>query len=197
MHRTVPLHRTAALHRSPHRTEVHQCTSAPLASRSQRGTGGMSAEELSVRWEDFPANIARTFAELREGDELSDISLVTGQGRVVGAHKLVLAAASPFFQVLQALLRLSSSSPPPLLLFLSSSSPPPLLLPPPGDPEARPAPPPPHLPDGGEGGRPGAHPRLRLQGPGDHPPPRHSLTSPPTPPPPPPSLLPPPPPTPR
>ena len=57
-------------------------------------------EELCLKWKDFEENIHSTFGELRHDKEFVDVTLVSEDGSQVEAHKVILAASSPFFQQL-------------------------------------------------------------------------------------------------
>jgi len=46
----------------------------------------------------FQANIARVWRQLRSGGQWQDCTLVPAEGEPVGAHRIVLAAGSPYFQ---------------------------------------------------------------------------------------------------
>ena len=56
------------------------------------------SEKLCLQWNDFKDNINSTFGSLREDVDFSDVTLVSEDGQQVGAHKVILAASSPFFQ---------------------------------------------------------------------------------------------------
>ena len=56
-------------------------------------------EQFHLSWNDYETNISSAFRELRHNQELFDITLVCAKGQVL-AHKVVLAACSPFFQTL-------------------------------------------------------------------------------------------------
>ena len=55
------------------------------------------SEKLCLQWNDFQENINSSFKQLRNNEELSDVTLVSDDGGYVGAHKVVLALSSPFF----------------------------------------------------------------------------------------------------
>merc|ERR1712129_399499 len=56
------------------------------------------AEQFCLKWNDFHQNIASTFGSLRQDHDFSDITLACEDGEQVEAHKVILAASSPFFQ---------------------------------------------------------------------------------------------------
>ena len=58
------------------------------------------SEKLSLRWDDFQDNTQKAFGNLREGSDFVDVTLVCEDGQQVEAHKVILAASSPFFQKL-------------------------------------------------------------------------------------------------
>ena len=51
-------------------------------------------------WNDFQENIKSAFGNLREDNDFADVTLACEDGQQVEAHKVILAASSPFFQKL-------------------------------------------------------------------------------------------------
>ena len=58
------------------------------------------SEKLCLQWNDFKDNIKTAFANLREDNDFADVTLACEDGQQVEAHKVILAASSPFFQKL-------------------------------------------------------------------------------------------------
>ena len=58
------------------------------------------SEKLCLQWNDFKENIKGAFGSLRQDNDFSDITLVCEDGQQMVAHKVILAASSPFFQKL-------------------------------------------------------------------------------------------------
>ena len=58
------------------------------------------SEKLCLQWNDFQDNIKSTFGNLREDNDFVDVTLACEDGQQVEAHKVILAASSPFFQKL-------------------------------------------------------------------------------------------------
>ena len=56
------------------------------------------AEKFCLKWNDFQANISSTFSDLRKDGEFTDVTLACEDGQQVEAHKVILAASSPFFK---------------------------------------------------------------------------------------------------
>ena len=56
------------------------------------------SEKLCLQWNDFKDNISSSFGELREDQDLTDVTLACEDGKQVEAHKVILAASSPFFK---------------------------------------------------------------------------------------------------
>ena len=52
------------------------------------------SEKLCLQWNDFQDNIGN----LREDNDFADVTLACEDGEQVEAHKVILAASSPFFQ---------------------------------------------------------------------------------------------------
>ena len=58
----------------------------------------LKTEKLCLKWNDFEDNVNSAFKELRGDNEFVDVTLACEDGQQVGAHKVVLAFASPFFR---------------------------------------------------------------------------------------------------
>merc|ERR1711954_146628 len=58
------------------------------------------SEKLCLQWNDFQDNIKSAFGNLREDNHFADLTLACEDGQQVEAHKVILAASSPFFQKL-------------------------------------------------------------------------------------------------
>ena len=56
------------------------------------------SEKLCLKCHDFQENVSTTFGNLREDKEFTDVTLACEDGQQVKAHKVILAASSPFFQ---------------------------------------------------------------------------------------------------
>ena len=54
------------------------------------------SEKLCLKWNDFQENVYAAFGSLREDNEFADVACEDGQQ--IEAHKVILAASSPFFQ---------------------------------------------------------------------------------------------------
>jgi len=57
--------------------------------------------EYCLRWKKYELNFRTFFADLFQNEALVDVSLVTSEGTITSAHKIVLSACSPYFQVIQ------------------------------------------------------------------------------------------------
>ena len=57
-----------------------------------------TSEKLCLRWNDFQENVNNAFATLRKDSDFTDVTLACKDGQQVKAHKVILAASSPFFQ---------------------------------------------------------------------------------------------------
>ena len=57
-----------------------------------------SSEKFSLKWNDFQDNISDAFGCLRKDKEFTNVTLACEDGQQVEAHKVILAASSPFFQ---------------------------------------------------------------------------------------------------
>ena len=58
----------------------------------------MMSEKLCLKWNDFQENVTTAFGSLRDDKELTDVTLASDDGQQIKAHKVILAACSPFFQ---------------------------------------------------------------------------------------------------
>ena len=56
------------------------------------------SEKLCLKWNDFQENVKTAFVSLREDKDFSDVTLACEDGQQFEAHKVILAASSPFFQ---------------------------------------------------------------------------------------------------
>ena len=57
-----------------------------------------SPEKLCLKWNDFKETVSSTLGELRTDQDLTDVTLACEDGvKQVEAHKVILAASSPFF----------------------------------------------------------------------------------------------------
>ena len=52
---------------------------------------------LQCKWNDFKENIKGAFGSLRQDNDFSDVTLVCEGSQQMEAHKVILAASSPFF----------------------------------------------------------------------------------------------------
>ena len=57
-------------------------------------------EKLVLQWNDFKDNVKTAFGNLRDDKNFTDVTLASDDGQQVEAHKVILAASSPFFQKL-------------------------------------------------------------------------------------------------
>jgi len=58
------------------------------------------SEKLCLKWNDFQDNTNAAFGSFRNDSDFSDITLACEDGHQIEAHKVILAASSPFFQKL-------------------------------------------------------------------------------------------------
>ena len=56
------------------------------------------SEKLCLQSNDFKENILTSFSSLRGDNDFADVTLACEDGQQVEAHKVILAASSPFFQ---------------------------------------------------------------------------------------------------
>ena len=58
------------------------------------------AEKLCLRWNEFQEDFSKKIGCLKNDPDFTDVTLVCEDGSQVEAHKIILAASSPFFQKL-------------------------------------------------------------------------------------------------
>ena len=56
------------------------------------------SDKFCLKWNDFQANISKSFSQFRNEDYLHDVTLVSDDHKKLAAHKLVLAACSEYFK---------------------------------------------------------------------------------------------------
>ena len=85
----------------PYLLDFYRCQSQvwveTQSSQLQHLFGTMS-EKLCLRWNDFQENVNSAFGDLRGSGDFSDVTLACEDGQQIEAHRVILAASSPFFQ---------------------------------------------------------------------------------------------------
>ena len=56
------------------------------------------SEKLCLQWNNFQDNVKSSFKELRKSSDFVDVTLACEDGHQIEAHRVILAASSPFFQ---------------------------------------------------------------------------------------------------
>ena len=56
------------------------------------------SEKFCLRWNDFEANVSKSFRNLRMEEDFYDVTLVSSDHKKLQAHKLVLSACSEYFK---------------------------------------------------------------------------------------------------
>ena len=54
------------------------------------------SEKLCLKWNDFQENVKSAFVNFRGENDFSDVTLACTDGQQIEAHKVILAASSPF-----------------------------------------------------------------------------------------------------
>ena len=57
----------------------------------------MESEKFCLHWNDFESTVSAAFSDIREKKEFFDVTLACDGGQIQ-AHKVILAACSPFFR---------------------------------------------------------------------------------------------------
>ncbi len=60
----------------------------------------MTGQQFNLRWNNHTNNLVQVFADQYEREQMVDVTLTCG-GRFLKAHRMVLGACSPYFQVCQ------------------------------------------------------------------------------------------------
>ena len=63
------------------------------------GNSLLSEQHYSLKWNDYSVKLVTAFQNLREEEDFIDLTLAC-DGRKYGAHRIVLAACSPYFRTL-------------------------------------------------------------------------------------------------
>ena len=64
---------------------------------NNQNLSNMASEMCSLKWNDFQQNVVTSFNELRADQVFCDVTLVCGDNQTIEAHRVILAACSPFF----------------------------------------------------------------------------------------------------
>ena len=67
--------------------------------KSSKFSSRMS-EKLCLQWNDFQNNVKSAFGSLRKSHDFVDVTLASEDGQQIQAHRVILAASSPFFQTI-------------------------------------------------------------------------------------------------
>ena len=54
--------------------------------------------QVSLKWDFFQDKISSFLKDVKASGDLSDVTLVCGDGKKIEAHRIILASASPFFK---------------------------------------------------------------------------------------------------
>merc|ERR1712106_126679 len=57
-------------------------------------------QRFCLKWNQFHQNIMDVFGEMRDSQDLFDVTLTCDDGTHIGAHRIILAACSSFFRTL-------------------------------------------------------------------------------------------------
>ena len=58
----------------------------------------MSGEKFCLKWSNFQSNVSKSFSSLRNEKELSDVTLISDERKLLTAHKIVLSTCSEYFK---------------------------------------------------------------------------------------------------
>ena len=75
----------------------HEITEAQNKKKDRKRVLNMS-QQICVQWNDFKGNVKNVFGRLRDDKEFADVTLACEDGQQMKAHKVILAASSPFFE---------------------------------------------------------------------------------------------------
>ena len=68
-----------------------------IIKRSYKVRSMSSTEKFCIQWNDFEANLSTAFRDMKDEKDFTDVTLVCADQQVE-AHKVILAACSPFFK---------------------------------------------------------------------------------------------------
>ena len=54
-------------------------------------------EKFSIKWNDFLSNVSKSFNNLRNREDFSDVTLVGDDFKQIAAHKIILSSCSMYF----------------------------------------------------------------------------------------------------
>ena len=60
----------------------------------------VSSEKFLIKWDTFQENISTSFKDLRTDQDFADVTLACEEGKVILAHRVILAASSNYFRKL-------------------------------------------------------------------------------------------------
>ena len=78
-------------------TRWHEIPEAQNKKKDRKRALNMS-QQICVQWNDFKGNVKNVFGRLRDDKEFADVTLACEDGQQMEAHKVILAASSPFFE---------------------------------------------------------------------------------------------------
>merc|ERR1712150_190260 len=76
------------------------------------------AEKFNLKWNDFHSNVVKSFRNIREDEDLFDVTFACDDQQQISAHKLILSSSSEYFKNIFK----QNRNPHPLLCFLDVSS---------------------------------------------------------------------------
>lgn len=65
------------------------------------GSGGSHSREYCLRWNNHQPNFVTFLSSVLHKESFTDVTLVSSEGSRIQAHRLVLSACSPYFEVLR------------------------------------------------------------------------------------------------
>ncbi|XP_067648462.1 protein bric-a-brac 1 [Eurosta solidaginis] len=73
----------------------------PISPHSSNGSTAIVPQQFCLRWNNYQSNLTSVFDQLLQTESLVDVTLAC-DGRSIKAHKMILSACSPYFQMLFA-----------------------------------------------------------------------------------------------
>ena len=55
-------------------------------------------EHLCLKWDNYQSSVSYVFQDLKDAEQFTDVTISTGEGSIMKAHRVLLSAASSYFR---------------------------------------------------------------------------------------------------